>query len=296
MAFIGVSTAQSSIMRVFPCWAQLLEIQAELVGVDIPLDAPSERYRAVLRELRDDPHCSGALVTTHKIALHDAACDLFDTLDEFATACGEISSVVVRHGLLRGAAKDPIAAGKSLEEILAGDHFSTGAEVMCLGAGGAGTAIGWYVSARLDRPTRMTFLDTRHDRLAHLAAVVGPRVPDGTLRTGLLPEFDLTTTLAGLPPGSLVVNATGMGKDRPGSPLPAGATFPHHAVVWELNYRGDLDFLQQARAQQRSRKLRIADGWRYFIHGWTQVMSDVFDITLTADLLARLSQAAEGAR
>ncbi|MEZ4678949.1 MAG: hypothetical protein R2932_32515 [Caldilineaceae bacterium] len=55
-----------------------------------------------------------------------------------------------------------------------------------------------------------------------------------------------------MPPGSVVVNATGMGKDRPGSPITDAALFPSNAVAWELNYRGDLPFLQQAQKQQAS--------------------------------------------
>jgi len=83
-----------------------------------------------------------------------------------------------------------------------------------------------------------------------------------------------------LPPGSLVVNATGLGKDAPGSPLTDGAEFPAKGIVWELNYRGDLIFLEQAEAQQESRHLQIEDGWVYFIHGWTRVMAEVFDIDI----------------
>ena len=41
-----------------------------------------------------------------------------------------------------------------------------------------------------------------------------------------------------LKPYSLIVNATGMGKDRPGSPLMDGSMFPPNSLVWELNYRG----------------------------------------------------------
>jgi shikimate 5-dehydrogenase len=80
-----------------------------------------------------------------------------------------------------------------------------------------------------------------------------------------------------LPPESLVVNATGVGKDTPGSPLTGRAVFPERGLVWEFNYRGNLVFLEQARAQQSSRQLRIEDGWVYFLHGWTRVMADVFD-------------------
>jgi shikimate 5-dehydrogenase len=83
-----------------------------------------------------------------------------------------------------------------------------------------------------------------------------------------------------LKPGSLVINATGLGKDAPGSPLMDAGVFPERAVVWDLNYRGDLVFLDQARRQQRERSLRIEDGWTYFIHGWTQVIAEVFDVAI----------------
>jgi shikimate 5-dehydrogenase len=98
--------------------------------------------------------------------------------------------------------------------------------------------------------------------------------------------------VAALPPGSLVVNATGMGKDRPGSPVSDAVVFPEHGVAWEFNYRGSLDFLQQALRQCDDRRLSVEDGWRYFVHGWTQVIADVFAIAMPAErveLLARLA-------
>jgi shikimate 5-dehydrogenase len=102
--------------------------------------------------------------------------------------------------------------------------------------------------------------------------------------------------LAALPPRSLVVNATGLGKDRPGSPLPEAARFPERAVVWELNYRGPLEFLAQARRQEQDRDLTVVDGWRYFIHGWSQVVAEVFDLPMEPALVARLAEAAESVR
>lgn len=101
--------------------------------------------------------------------------------------------------------------------------------------------------------------------------------------------------LESLPSGSLVVNATGMGKDRPGSPVPDQALLPPESYVWEFNYRGELDFLRQARRQQ-DRKLIIEDGWRYFIHGWTQVIAEVFDIAMPASTVEQLSRIAAGLR
>jgi shikimate 5-dehydrogenase len=99
-----------------------------------------------------------------------------------------------------------------------------------------------------------------------------------------------------LPPGSLVVNATGMGKDTPGSPITDAARFPERGVVWELNYRGELQFLEQALAQRASRGLDVQDGWRYFIHGWATIIEEVFDLTIDAARLWRLASLSEAER
>ncbi len=87
-----------------------------------------------------------------------------------------------------------------------------------------------------------------------------------------------------------------MGKDRPGSPLGDGVRYPRDAVVWEFNYRGTLEFLRQAQAQQAERGLLIEDGWRYFVHGWSQVVADVFDIPMPAETVDRLADAATAVR
>jgi shikimate 5-dehydrogenase len=106
---------------------------------------------------------------------------------------------------------------------------------------------------------------------------------------------DNDRVLAGLAPGSLVVNATGLGKDAPGSPLTDAAAFPPSSVAWDLNYRGDLKFLDQARA---SGHVRIEDGWVYFLHGWTQVIAEVFDIEIptSGPRFEALDRLAAGAR
>ena len=46
-----------------------------------------------------------------------------------------------------------------------------------------------------------------------------------------------------LKPSSLVVNATGLGKDAPGSPITDNAQFPAKGIAWDFNYRGELAFL-----------------------------------------------------
>ena len=99
-----------------------------------------------------------------------------------------------------------------------------------------------------------------------------------------------------LPPGSLVVNATGMGKDTPGSPITDGARFPDSGLVWELNYRGELQFLRQALEQRETRRLQVEDGWRYFIHGWTTIIEEVFHLSIDQDQLSRLATLSETER
>jgi shikimate 5-dehydrogenase len=104
--------------------------------------------------------------------------------------------------------------------------------------------------------------------------------------------------MASLPPHSLVVNATGLGKDAPGSPLTNRARFPDHGFAWDFNYRGHLLFLDQARAQRQQRQLHIEDGWIYFLHGWTRVMAEVFalEIPTAGPVFQELAQLAKHAR
>jgi shikimate 5-dehydrogenase len=94
-----------------------------------------------------------------------------------------------------------------------------------------------------------------------------------------------------------VANATGLGKDAPGSPITDAAIFPEYGYAWDFNYRGDLVFLDQARRQAAARHLTLEDGWVYFIHGWTQVIAEVFDIAIPIggpefEALSRIAAAA----
>ena len=295
IGFVGVSTGSSSIMRIFPVWAELLGLPTrELDGHDLPLDATPAQYRALVEAIRDDPEHRGALVTTHKMALYAAAHDLFDELDDFARACGEISSISKRDGRLFGHAKDPITAGLALDEFLAPDAFGGVRDAVVLGAGGAGLALTWRLAEREDAPRRIVVTDSSRRRLDHLAEVHAMRGTDPRLLSLVVASPDATrSVLAEAPEGSLVVNASGLGKDRPGSPVPEDALFPRGSVVWEFNYRGSLEFLHQARAQQADRRLTVVDGWRYFIHGWTQVIGEVFEIDMTAEVVEQLAEAAE---
>jgi len=301
-SFYGVTTGGSLIMRIFPRWADHLGLDdVRIDGTDLPIHAPAEVYRERVQRLRDDPDELGALVTTHKIDLFRACEDLFDEIDELARLTGETSCLSKRDGRLRAHAKDPISAGQSLDGMLAPGHWGrTGGHVLCLGAGGSAIAIALHLLTRpdaADRPERIIAVNRSQPRLDALKAIIegiAPEAPVEYVRNDDATVND--TIMERLPAGSLVINATGMGKDTPGSPVTDAGRFPHEAVVWELNYRGELDFLHQARAQEAERALDVHDGWPYFIFGWTAVIEEVFDLDLTPDLLAELSDIAEQVR
>lgn len=287
--FIGVTTGSSSIMRVFPAWTRALGLaDAQIRGIDFPLHAEPAAYRRAVEFIRDDPLSLGALVTTHKIDLFDACRDLFDVIDPLATLMGETSCISKRDGRLICHAKDPISSGLSIEGFLGRDYFArTGADLFSIGAGGSTIALTWHLMRRergADVPARIVVSDRAQPRLEEIRRIHRAIESAVSCEYVLAAELaDNDSVLSGLRPGSLVINATGLGKDTPGSPLSNRAVFPEKAVVWDLNYRGDLVFLDQARAQAVRRDLTIVNGWTYFIHGWTQVIAEVFDIEIGTD-------------
>lgn len=294
--FIGVSTLQSSIMNVFPRWATMLGLDAQILGCDAPLGASPATYRAIVEHIKHDPHVRGALVTTHKIDLLNATRDLFDQLDPYAQQCGEVSCIAKRGNELWGFAKDPISSALSWAHFVPPTYRPT---VLCLGAGGAAMAIS-LATATLplaQRPTRFIVVDINPTRLDHLREVHQGLHTDTQfeyiLNADALTNDALVHTL---PERAVIINATGMGKDRPGSPVTDAVQFPHGGILWELNYRGERQFLQQARTQEGKRQLIVEDGWVYFLHGWTQVIAEVFQLELTADRMEQFDSIASELR
>ncbi|HWN33039.1 MAG TPA: hypothetical protein VNP03_09845 [Pseudonocardia sp.] len=282
MYFIGVTTGRSSIRTVFPRWADELGLgDVPLVGIDLPPHAPAADYRRAVEFIAADPLSLGALVTTHKIDLYLACRDLFDEVDPLAELMGEVSSLSKRDGRLVAHAKDPISSGLAIDAFLPAGYWArTGAAAFLMGAGGSAIAISWYLSRPergADRPSRIVVSNRGAGRLDTVVRVHTELGTDIEVRTVPTPEpGDNDAVLAGLPAGSLVVNATGLGKDAPGSPLADTARWPADAIAWDLNYRGELVFLDQARAAG----VRLEDGWVYFLHGWTQVIAEVFGVPI----------------
>jgi shikimate dehydrogenase len=300
--FIGVTTGKSSINKVFPLWMKVLgRPEVVLEGMDCKIHDVPGAYREKVAQIKYDPLSVGALVTTHKIDLLTAARDMFDYLDPYAEITDEVSSISKQDGRLEGHAKDPITAGASLDAIIEKGYFGrTKGHVLSFGAGGSAIATLLHLINKKDkddRPDRFTFVNRSQGRLDHAREMVGGlntdiqieyvQNSDPAINDGIMEKF---------PPCSIIINATGMGKDTPGSPITWEGKLPMNSISWEFNYRGELDFLHQSLAQVESRKVKVEDGWIYFVHGWTQVVAQVLHFDLTPDLFQKLNEAASSVR
>ncbi|MGW6780583.1 shikimate dehydrogenase family protein [Brucella pseudogrignonensis] len=298
--FIGVTTGKSSIMKVFPAWAEYLGLKdAVIKGIDFKLHDEPEAYREAVEFIRNDPLSMGALVTTHKIDLFHACRDMFDVIDPHALLMDETSCISKKDGKLICHAKDPISSGLSIDGFLGSDYFErTGADLFSMGAGGSTIAITWHLmrqSRGKNVPGRIIVSNRSQHRLDEIKRIHAEVASGVTVEYILAPRpEDNDAVLNSLKPGSFIINATGLGKDAPGSPLSDAAIFPEKSVIWDLNYRGNLVFLDQARAQEQEKSLQVVDGWTYFIHGWTQVIAEVFhiDIPTSGPAFDRISEIA----
>ena len=297
--FIGVTTGSSSIMKVFPEWAKALGLSnAVIKGMDFPPHAPDKDYREAVEFIKNDPLSLGALVTTHKIDLYKSCKDMFSYIDPYAEQLGEVSSISKNGDLYCAHAKDPISSGLALENFVPANYWSDyNGDVLLLGAGGSTLAMGVYFTQEKfgdNVPKNIIVVNRSTPRLTSAKAILNdlnPKVKFSYICNPTPAEND--KTLATLKPHSLIVNATGLGKDAPGSPLTDDCSFPKDSLVWEINYRGDLIFKYQAEAQAKLKNLHVEDGWIYFIHGWTQVIAEVFHINIDKPMLEKLSNIAK---
>ena len=302
--FVGVTTAKSSIMKVFPQWAKHLGLgDCPIKGIDCKWHDEPEVYRKVVDFIKNDKHSLGGLVTTHKIDLLKACRDMFEELGPYAELLGEISSISKRDGKLRGHAKDPITSGLSLEAFCPKDHWKkTGGEMCLLGAGGSSLALTMYFMKSKpanEWPSKIYVTNRSLSRLEEMKKIHKEIDSDLNIEYFHCPTpEDNDAVVNKLKPCSMVVNATGLGKDAPGSPITDAAIFPENGFAWEFNYRGDLVFLDQANVQKEARNLTVEDGWVYFIHGWTRVIAEVFDIDIPTEGLQfdKLSEIAANTR
>ncbi|MEK6646344.1 MAG: shikimate dehydrogenase [Candidatus Firestonebacteria bacterium] len=284
--FIGVTTEKSSIMKIFPKWIEFLKLDNCIIkGVNFKPHDEAGAYRKIVEYIKNDKHSFGALVTTHKIDLLKSCYDLFEELDYYAQVMGEISCISKCDGKLIGHAKDPITSGLALEKFLPKDYWlKNKSEVFVIGAGGSSIAITSYLMNKergINKPSKIIISNRSSGRLEEIQKIHKKLMSDVSCEYYLTPiPQDNDKILNSLKPYSLVINATGLGKDAAGSPITDNAIFPENGIAWDFNYRGNLIFLDKARAQQEEKKLHIEDGWVYFIYGWTKVIAEVFHIEI----------------
>ncbi|MFC0533766.1 hypothetical protein [Phytohabitans kaempferiae] len=279
VVFVGVTTGGSLAHAVFGRWAAALDRPWELRGLDLPADTPPATYRRLLAAVRGNAAVEGAVVTAHKLRLYRACAADLTPGDELVEVTREVNTLAAGDGLVRGYARDALA----LAHVLPPE-----ADVLCLGAGGAGTALLLALAGR--GAERAVFADTSPAALADLRAVAGHAGVEG-IRLEYVPvggARDVDALVAGPPAPGLVVNATGLGKDAPGSPVTDRAPFGPSTLAWDFNYRGELTFLRQA----ARRGARTMDGWDYFVAGWTGCLTAIADAPFTAGVLADFAAAA----
>lgn len=309
--FIGVTTAKSSIMRVFPQWAKHLNLgDCPIKGIDCKQHDDPDVYRQVVSFIKNDELSLGGLVTTHKIDLLRACRDLFDRLGPDAQLLGEVSCISKRDGKLYGHAKDPITSGLALEAFVPPGYWKeSGTQICLLGAGGSSLALTTYLMKKgLDDSPSKIFITNRSTTRIEQMRTIHEQINPARLispKSGIEVEYthcpapaENDQVVNRLKPGSIVVNATGLGKDAPGSPITDAAVFPENGMAWDFNYRGELIFLEQANARKQKGNLHVEDGWTYFIHGWTRVIAQVFgiDIPTKGAMFDELSQIAAKVR
>lgn len=271
--FIGEDAAGSRSLGAVPRWSEVLGHPSELRAVSVDRHATSETYIRVFDEMRGDPRVTGAVVTGHKVGMYQAVAGDLAWASPVVRRLQEVNVLAVRPHGVEGHATDVDSIGAEVDRLWP----APGATALCLGGGGSARALCLHLTRRPVPPVRVLVSERDGTQAAGLRRLFDAEA-DGCpieVLVGRGPWDDLVGALA---PGSLVVNATGLGKSDTRSPLSAAATFPERAVVWDLNYRGPLPFVHRARRQASARRLVVEDGTRLFALGWLAALGAVFGV------------------
>lgn len=297
--FLGIRTAGSAAHKAFPVWTDAMGWDATLVGVDIPRDSACATYHDFLAMMKADRLCVGTQVTAHKVRVHDCLAAELAECDPDVQLLGEVGAIATTGRGFAGFSPDMLALGAELSAMLAGQkgRFAM-TELVILGGGGAGRAIA-LAGARLGngRVSKITLTE----RSAEVRAELAGKVKEiAALNRDI--DFDIQDGEANnevverSAPGSLIVNATGVGKDAAGSPISVNVRFPPGAVAWDLNYRGDLGFLRCATAQSGSREVMALDGWNYFVRNWFECLMRLAGQVPSTSRFERFCRASDSVR
>lgn len=126
-----------------------------------------------------------------------------------------------------------------------------------MGAGGSSIALTSYLirqTSKGNMPSKIIISNRSQPRLTSMENIINSLQPHIPINYHLCPDpKDNDALLSKVKPNSLIVNATGLGKDRKGSPLTDNCEFPLDSYVWEFNYKGKLDFMHQALKQKKEK-------------------------------------------
>ena len=244
----------------------------------------------------ESPTCVGGLVTSHKASLFRYGRSCFAEVSRIAEALEEISTIYKRKNCsgLFGEALDTVSIVPVAEEVTVRNvHWMAGSkEVVILGGGGAGIALVYALCNIPTRPRQISVVERNEERVNFLRKVVA----DATLFTvegiKIIRWADADNVLREAGERPLIVNATGMGKDVPGSPVKDVHNIPFGSTLWDFNYRGELDFLKNAQQLASQERLLLVDGWDYFISGWMHAMCRIFHVRCSPDIAEAFEEVA----
>jgi shikimate 5-dehydrogenase len=294
MYFIGASTAGSSGPRIFNDWCKCMGIRAKLVTLEIPTGASDKKFRDVVQSIRHEQAVRGALIKTHKTRIFESAQDLFDEVQKQAQELNEVGAIFRIGMKLVCEATDPLALRIASDRLLKSFMRAEWSHVVILGGGGAGLAL---AHALLSEPClvtgRMTLVEASQDRVEKINEVTQKISHRCSLEIEHNPSGNADRFVQDAADGALIVNATSKRKDFPDSPLSSNCKYPYGSILWDFNYRGDLQFLEKARPLAKRLQLKLNNGWYYFVCSWFQVMTRVFDAPQNKETLAAFEVAAE---
>lgn len=276
---VGTQPLPAALLDAYPKWARRFGHRSSaIVPVAAPSEADGDGYERFVEFLRDEYNAVGAVMVSHASTLFEHTRQLFDALDDDSGLLGEVGVAVRAPGTLSALAPAKSAAQHAYEYTFGKD--SDPPEVLIIGATGPARALALALSTTADKSS---------PRRVCLTTLDGKSMTDMRQRIAELPEdkrpvlrhiesqleHDRLVTL--LPPGSLVVNATGpVDADTP-SPVGSAALFPVNGLVWDLDAVGiSSPFLDKARQQRRERNLRLADGPVFYKFQWLTAAAAVF--------------------
>lgn len=174
-----------------------------------------------------------------------AVVPLLDELSPAARALGAVNTVVIREGRTTGHNTDASGFVRGLASRLPGVERD---RMLLLGAGGAGSAIGWAVLDAGAEHLVVADSDLGRARglVDRLATIFGP--------DRVTVSADLAADLAGVD-GLIHATPTGM-VEHPGLPLPAGLVTPDRWVAEVVYFPLDTELVRLA----REAGCRVADG------------------------------------